>query len=457
MGREEGNHQPVTRLKVLGAVGIAQIHQAVLQVMEYPGVRVHDDEAHRLLVRAGARPAEDNFITFSSRVIDNGLRKLPTSLRLYDRNGSVALDTANRRPYFATGLFCANILDHRNCDIRPFLLEDVREAALLSDRLDNIHLLGSLGLPSDVPAGEAPLRAINAVMQESSKPLFFYGNDLAQSSAIWELIAGQSGGWARLTEAPTALDLIGPTSPLTLDSQACQRLVFNARRGLPTVCFSAVIPGVSGPVTLAGALVQASAESLAGIILHQAAGPGAPIISGSNVLTMDLRSGNIAYAAPEYSVVCEAAAEYFAYLGIPTWVGGGHSDAHRVDGQAAAEAGMGLAWTALSSSRLIHNLGYLSSGKTASLEMLVLGDELANAVIRLSKGIQVDEPTLAVELIRQQAVEGDFLTSPHTLQHCRQEFSSPELFIRKGLEDWQNEGSSDLTDRIKAKIDTILS
>ncbi|MFW2367886.1 MAG: trimethylamine methyltransferase family protein, partial [Desulforhopalus sp.] len=107
MGREEDNHQPVTRLKVLRAEGIAQIHQAVLQVMEYPGVRVHDDEARRLLVGAGALPAEDNFITFSSQVIENGLQKLPNSLRLYDRNGSVALDTANRRPYFATGLFCA--------------------------------------------------------------------------------------------------------------------------------------------------------------------------------------------------------------------------------------------------------------------------------------------------------------------------------------------------------------
>jgi trimethylamine--corrinoid protein Co-methyltransferase len=115
---------------------------------------------------------------------------------------------------------------------------------------------------------------------------------------------------------------------------ACRRLAFAARRRLPVVCYPALLPGTNGPVTIAGALAQINAECLSGLVMHQLAGPDSPVVTGSSILPMDLRSGGIAYGSPEYALAGLAAVDLFTDLGIPSWVGAGCSDAHTMDAQA---------------------------------------------------------------------------------------------------------------------------
>jgi len=444
------------KFRVLSPKEVEQVHAATLTVMSEQGIRVSDPEACKILTDNGAVTGVDGFVKFNENLVKKALHSVPDKVVLYDRNGKIAAETSGQKPYFSTGLFCRDILDHETHQIRPFIFSDIQTVTKICDHLPNIHLVGSLGFPTDFPLEQAALAALKEVLVWTKKPVFFYGNDEKQARDIWEAIAEASGGWENLKKCPSGLDLIGPTSPLGLDTQACRRLKFNAERNLPTVCFSAVIPGASGPATLAGALVQASAESLAGIVLHQLVNPGAPILSGSNVLPMDMRSGNLAYASAEYNLVCQAAADYFETLGIPTWIGAGHSDAHGVDIQAASEMGMNMNMAAFSSSTLIHNLGYLSSGKTASLEMLILGNELAGATSRLKQGIKVDEDTLAVDVIQQEGPSNGFLKAAHTLKHCRSENYIPGLFQRENSLSWQQKGEIPMDQRITESLKTIL-
>ena len=348
-------------LRVLSPDDIELIHAATCQILQHPGIKVLHPEAREMFLGAGAVRREDAWLSIAEPLIHEALQSLPSSLRLYDRKGDPAIDTSDKRPYFGTGLFCGQILDHQTHRIRPFSSEDLAPAARICDRLPNLHLIGSLGLPADLPAEQAPLAATDAIMQHTDKPVIFYAYSPEQARELWSAVARRSGGWAALKKTPSALDLIGPTSPLCLDEQACQRLIHNGRHALPTACYSALIPGASGPVTLAGAMAQAAAESLAGIILNQLAGPGAPVITGSVILTMDLRKGSLAYSSPEYCLACQAAAEYFAYLGISTWSGAGHSDAHSLDLQAASELGMNLSLAAMSD---------LSSGSQSGLPVI---------------------------------------------------------------------------------------
>jgi trimethylamine--corrinoid protein Co-methyltransferase len=209
-------------------------------------------------------------------------------------------------------------------------------------------------------------------------------------------------------------------------------------------------------VTLEGALTQSTAEILAGLMVHQLAGPGSPVLTGSSILPMDLRSGALAYGSPDYVLACLAAVDLFGELGIPSWTGAGCSDAHTVDAQAAAEAGMNLHLAVLSGTSLVHNLGYLSGGKTGSLEMLVLCDELAGSARRLAAGLALDDERLAVAVSARATPDNSFLTDEHTLAHMRSALWASSLLRRTSPEDWTREGSPSLQDRLRARLFELL-
>ncbi len=444
------------RLRLLAGEERARVRSAAFRILAEVGVQVDDAEAREQLKRAGARQDAAGRLRLSEQMVLRALEKVPRRLILFDQDGRPAVDTADRVPRFGLGVNCLRTLDWRTGEQRSCTLADIRETARLCEKLPNIDLAGSLGNPNELPAAEQALAAVQALAEGTRKPLAYAAHDEVEGRAIWGWLAERAGGWPALADRPFALDLTGPRSPLLLGSEACRRLAFAARRRLPVVCYPALLPGANGPVTLEGALAQSTAEILAGLAVHQLAGPGSPVLTGSSILPMDLRTGGIAYGSPEYALAGLAAVELFGELGIPTWTGAGCSDSQVVDAQAAAEAGMNLHLAALSATAFVHNLGFLAGGKTGSLEMLALCDELAASARRLAAGLTVTEDNLAVEVCARATAENSFLTDEHTLAHMRRSTWVSALFRRSSLEDWQRQGSLILQDRLRARLHELL-
>ncbi|UCF98640.1 MAG: trimethylamine methyltransferase family protein [Spirochaetaceae bacterium] len=444
------------KLRLLSDADSREIYAAAIRILREMGMRVMDGDTRRLLQKAGCREADTGHLLFDEQLVQKATSSVPKRMVLFDRDGEAAVDSADTVPYFAPGLNCINVLDpssgvHRLCTIR-----DIRETARLCDRLSNIDMAAGLGNPSDLPPSEQAMATVKALAEGTRKPLAFIAHDEKEDEEIWGYLADLAGGWHKLSDKPFALDLTGPYSPLELGEEACRRLRFCARHRLPVVCYPALITGAAGPVTLAGAIAQSSAEILAGIVVHQLEQPGAPVISGSAVLPMDLMTGGIAYGSPEYGLACLGAVDFFGDLNIPTWFGAGCSDSHTVDAQAAAEAGMNLQTAVLSGTSFIHNLGYLSAGKTGSLEMLVLCDEIAGALKSFVRGIAVNEETLAVEVIRRGYREHSFMMDEHTLRHMRTALWQPVIFQRTTREQWSETGSALALDRIRERLRELL-
>ena len=225
---------------------------------------------------------------------------------------------------------------------------------------------------------------------------------------------------------------------------------------LPVVCYPALFPGMSGPITLAGAIAQSSAESLAGVVIHQLRNPGAPIMAGSSILPIDMRRADLAYGSPEIMLAGLGAADYFNSIGLPCWVGAGSSDSHVPDMQAATEVGSTMSYAVLAGTAFIHRLGFLSGGRTGSLEMLVLCDEVAGMVATFAGGIAVNEDTLAFDVIKRSAEENSFLTDAHTMERYMAEMWIPSMFVRSDLRLWQEEGNTFLREKIKDRLAEIL-
>jgi trimethylamine--corrinoid protein Co-methyltransferase len=445
------------KLRLLSEADIRGIYQVAIQILEEMGMEVMDQDTRRMLQQAGCRESEEGHLLFDERLVQKAISTVPERMILYDRNGEKAVDSSASLPHFAPGLNCINVLDHRTGEHRLCTIKDVQETARLCDRLSNVDMAAGLGNPSDLPPSEQARATVEALAQGSRKPLAFIAHDENEDEEIWSYLAELAGGFQALAEKPFALDLTGPYSPLELGEEACRRLRFCAHHSLPVVCYPALITGAAGPVTLAGAIAQSSAEILAGIVVHQLQQPGAPVISGSAVLPMDLRSGGIAYGSPEYSLACLGAVDFFSDLNIPTWFGAGCSDSHTVDAQAAAEAGMGLQVAVLSGTSFIHNLGYLSAGKTGSLEMLVLCDEIAGALKSFIKGIDVNGETLAVEVTRRGYRDHSFLMDEHTLTYMRTALWHPSIFQRTTGEQWSESGSTKTLDSIRERISELLA
>ncbi len=444
------------RLRLLSKEDAQQIHRAALEILRDIGMHVMDQDTHKRLKEARCRESEEGYLLFDEELVGKALSTVPSKMVLYDRNGKVAVDTSGPAPHFSPGLNCINVLDYESGEHRLCCLDDIVKTARLCDRLPHIDLAAGLGNPSDLPASEQAMETVKAIVGETGKPLAFIAHDEVEDEQIWSYLAEVAGGWEALSAKPFALDLTGPYSPLELGEEACRRLRFAARHRLPVVCYPALLTGAAGPVTLAGALTQSAAEILAGLVVHQLEQPGAPVISGSALLPMDLRSGGIVYGSPEYSLACLAAVDYFKDIGVPTWIGAGCSDAHVVDAQAAAEAGMNIQSAVLSGTSFVHNLGFLSAGKTGSLEMLVLCDELAGMARRFAEGIVVDEDTLAVEVTRRAYRDRAFLMDEHTLSHMRTALWAPSLFQRTSLEEWSSTGAKDVQKRVHEKLMELL-
>jgi trimethylamine--corrinoid protein Co-methyltransferase len=113
---------------------------------------------------------------------------------------------------------------------------------------------------------------------------------------------------------------------------------------------------------------------------------------------------------------------------------------------------MNLHLAALSGTSFIHNLRYLTAGKTGSLEMLLLCDELAGSARRLAAGLAVSEESLAVEVSARAAPDNSFLADEHTLAHMRTALWAPRLFARSSVETWQSRGSPSLQSRLRERL-----
>ena len=206
----------------------------------------------------------------------------------------------------------------------------------------------------------------------------------------------------------------------------------------------------------AGALALSNARILSGIVIGQLKRKGAEMIVTMHASSMDPRNAIHTYASPEH-VICQAAArDLAAYYRLPTFGRAGCTDSKVLDQQAAFEAGYEILMQALCGENLIHDVGYIESGLTASWDALVMCNEFIGAAKRVVRGFQLNSETLALDLIDEVGPAGHFLAEPHTVKHFRKEFWIPELLDRDRFQNWEEKGRSTLLDRAKSGVRSIL-
>jgi trimethylamine--corrinoid protein Co-methyltransferase len=226
-----------------------------------------------------------------------------------------------------------------------------------------------------------------------------------------------------------------------------------AEKGLPTTYTPVVLRGATGPVTAAGAIALANAGELAGLVIAQLQREGAPVILTGGVNDLfDMRSTIDCYADPTNRVMLVEVAHRY---GLPIFGLTGCSDSKLPDEQAAAEAAFSILLETLAGAQLAHDVGYLDSGMTNSIEQIVICDELIAYVKHFMKGLEVNEETLALDVIEKVGPDGDFLGNLHTRKHFKEDWY-PTLFDRHNYDGWVAAGSKTLRQRAREKALQLL-
>ncbi|MCP4167441.1 MAG: trimethylamine methyltransferase [Chloroflexi bacterium] len=444
------------RLHMLERSHCLQIHRASCEILRRTGVEVFHEEGLELLHGAGAR-IEGNLAKLAPSVIESSLATAPSHFNLYRRGSDqVAVTLDGEQVYFGPGSDTLRYMDPKTGQHRDFMLCDVADCIRVCDALPEIGFVMSVGIPRDVPTERYFRRQFACMLRNTTKPIVFVCDDLADIQAIAEMAAAVAGGMQSLSRYPTLLLYSEPTTPLQHALEAVDKLLFAAKHSIPVTHSPAPMMGGTAPITLAGAVTLGNAEMLSGLVMHQAMNSGAPFLYGHGVHHLDMKEMISVYGAPEFQLARVMAAEMARFYGLPCWGYGGHSDSKLPDAQAAVDAQFSVQTALLARTNLNHDVGYLESGLTNSPEMMVLTNEMISQTRRFMQGVRVDEEALALDVIDDVGPGGEFLSHEHTMSHWR-ELWLPEHFDRQRIGKWREQGAEDVLARVRRTTISIIN
>lgn len=424
------------------------------------GVFVENDEALALLDGAGcAVDKASRRVKIPAAVVEKAVESAPSRVVLYNRGGEPAMELAGDRVHFNPGSAALRIYDAKAGRPRPGVTADLVRFVTLTDALPNLAAQSTGLVSSDVPKEIGDRYRAYIGLLHSPKPIVTGTFRVDAFKPMHEMLAAIAGDAEKLREKPMAIFDCCPSPPLKWSDLTCQALIDCARTGLVAELISMPLTGATSPVTLAGAVTQHCAESLSGVVIHQLANAGSPIVYGGSPACFDMRKGTTPMGAVETMMIDGAYAEIGKHLGLPVQAYMALSDSKLPDFQAGMETAMGAVIAALSGVNNISGPGMLDFESCQSLEKLLLDNEICGMALRLANGIDLrDDPILPVELMREGIERGSFLSLSHTRKWFRSEAYFPgEAIDRGSLEDWEKYGRQDALRRASDQVEKVLA
>ncbi|PIL18765.1 trimethylamine methyltransferase [Puniceibacterium antarcticum] len=320
------------------------------------------------------------------------------------------------------------------------------------------HSGGTVCEPTDIAVNKRHLDMLHAHMTLSDKP--FMGSVTEPSRAqdsveMCEVLFGKTF----VQDNTVMTSLININSPMTFDDTMMGALEIYAANNQACIISPFIVGGAMAPVSVAGTLTQVLAEVLAGIAYSQLVRPGAPVIFGAFVTSIDMNSGAPTFGTPEASLITYGAGQLARGMGLPYRSAGAFCGSKLPDAQAAYETANSLNMGLLSGVNfMLHACGWLEGGLVSSYEKFVMDADQLGTLHHLARGVQIDENAQAMEAIAEVGPGGHYLGCAHTQANFKDAFWRSDLFDYKPFETWSEEGARDTmalaTLRVKQQLAT---
>ncbi len=336
-------------------------------------------------------------------------------------------------------------------------IEDFRKFVKLGQMSKWLHHSGgTVCEPTDIPVSKRHLDMLHAHMILSDKP--FMGSVTEPGRAQDSVdMCGVLFGQDFVRDNTVMTSLININSPLTFDDVMMGALEVYAANMQACIVSPFIVGGAMAPVSVAGTLVQVLAEVLAGVAYSQLVRPGAPVIFGAFVTSIDMNSGAPTFGTPEASQITYGAGQLARRLGLPFRSAGSFCGSKLPDAQAAYETANSLNMGLLSGVNfMLHACGWLEGGLVASFEKFVMDADQLGALHKMAEGVRVDADTLAMDAIREVGPGGHYLGCAHTQANFKTAFWRSELLDYKPFETWAEDGGRDTVVLAQARVAKLL-
>jgi len=432
---------------------VAMMHEKCLHILSQKGVSVEYPKALDILDKAGAQVDHaTQMVRFPRDLFETTVKSAPKSFTVMGSDPKFDFELPHPAGSFYT-CTCVQSMRYHDPDTGQFTdvtSERLAKWVQLASRLDHIDKI-AIQTATDVPQETADVHSLNILLQNTDKPLMVLPYCLETVEYQFELMLARAGSVEALRERPMLYMYPTSLSPLKFKPMDMEEMIQSCRYGVPMVANSLAISGGTAPMTVAGTALLASVEIMAMLVMAQLMSPGIPVIPSVYTTSMEMVSGNALLNNAE-SMLGRAAASQFIKeaFGLPVETFSYMTDAYLSDGQSLLEKSLMPALLHLSGSDIQYGAGRLGGSTYASPVQLIIDDQVTRIVKTCTGSVTVSDDDLAVEEIMNIEPGGDFMSSGHTLRHCR-ELIRPDLFVPVAIDDWDAGGRRDLYQRAVEK------
>jgi len=435
---------------LLGSVGVAIEDEQTLELLASHGAVSHRSRSNG----AGTDPGPCR-VRLGEELIQRTLATAPPGFQLFDLAGVPAYAVDGSTTSFVPASAATRLLDQN--EARPPRTADLIACARLVEQLPGLAAQSTAMVPADVPELVSDSWRLYLSLLHCTKPVVTGAFSLEGLGVIEALLEAARGDAEALRSHPLAVLTCCPTSPLGWSRTSSRTLIRCARRGIPVEIVAMPLAGFIAPVTLTGTLVQQTAETLAGLVIHQLAAPGAPLLWGTAAAIFDIRYETAPIGAVETMMMACGSARIGQKLGLPTQAYIALSDAKLLDAQAGLETSMGATLAVLAGIDSVSGPGMLDLINCFSLEKLVLDHEICCMAGRIGRGLEPTDDQPVQPLIEELLEQRHLLIADHTLRNIATEINLPGSTIdRASRERWLADGAQTLGHRAHAEAQRLL-
>jgi trimethylamine--corrinoid protein Co-methyltransferase len=450
------------KLEFLSSQTVNRAIDEAYELLWDPGVRVHYDEALRLLADAGATvDARSRVAKIPRSLAEKAVATAPSSFYLCNFDGEPAVHYGGDDVHFDPGSAAIEIIDYDANQSRVPVTADCENFVRLAEMLPQIDALATSIVCGDVPQSMADWYRLYLLLLYGRKPIVTGTFAIESFTIMHELLLTMVGSAQALADKPRAIFDVCPSPPLLWSDITCANLIDCARTGVPAELVSMPLMGATGPQTVIGSAVQHAAECLSGITIHQLAKAGSPIVWGGSPASFDMRTGTTPMGAMATMMLDCTYAQIGKAIkpgGLPTHAYLGMADTKIVDAQTGLETASGAILGALTGVNMMSGPGMMDFESCFSLEKLVIDAEIVGMAKRLVAGVDDSEEPLALHVMREIGHAGNFLKSRHTRRYFRREDYIPtEVIDRDFRQTWFDKGALDINARAHRKVRELIA